>query len=318
MLHGPRDLPELRQQLYGHSEMGRFFHEHYRVTSESGLIRGEDGPESSSQTYVGNAGKTLATSDLHYVDGAFARLVSAAAPSLPGTPIAEHDLPAERGLVAFAEPWFDGQTSRNADWIAMWCLTSDSSTRRPNAGLLVWFMVDRYTKWLRCRKYPGGFNATWAAMSEDEAMRAMPAYCPVSFALYTFGSRLDDTVGYGEVGAPLWMLRYLLTTWHIMRQRLTQTRVVRPNRASARRIARAGGNLEQNVRVISLRLPDSSNPSTETGPREYQHQWIVRGHWRQHWYPSIQDHRPVWIAPHIKGPEGAPLIGGEKVYAWTR
>jgi hypothetical protein len=44
----------------------------------------------------------------------------------------------------------------------------------------------------------------------------------------------------------------------------------------------------------------------------------VRGHWRQQWYPSIQDHRPVWIAPHRKGPEDAPMLGGEKVYQWSR
>jgi len=25
----------------------------------------------------------------------------------------------------------------------------------------------------------------------------------------------------------------------------------------------------------------------------------------------------VWIAPYVKGPEGAPLLGGEKVYAVT-
>jgi hypothetical protein len=69
--------------------------------------------------------------------------------------------------------------------------------------------------------------------------------------------------------------------------------------------------------VIELRRPKTSSGPGD-GDREYHHQWIVRGHWRQQWHPKRQVHRPVWIAPHIKGPEGAPLIGGEKVYALKR
>jgi hypothetical protein len=52
--------------------------------------------------------------------------------------------------------------------------------------------------------------------------------------------------------------------------------------------------------------------------RDYQHQWVVRGHWRQQWYPSRNVHRPIWITPHIKGPEGAPLLGGERVFHWKQ
>lgn len=47
--------------------------------------------------------------------------------------------------------------------------------------------------------------------------------------------------------------------------------------------------------------------------REWRHRWVVRGHWRNHWYPSLKDHRPVWISPYLKGPADAPLLGGEKV-----
>ena len=41
---------------------------------------------------------------------------------------------------------------------------------------------------------------------------------------------------------------------------------------------------------------------------------LRRAHWRNHWYPSLGDHRPLWIAPYLrKGPADAPLLGGDKV-----
>lgn len=71
------------------------------------------------------------------------------------------------------------------------------------------------------------------------------------------------------------------------------------------------------IRVIRLRTPSASSGS-ESGIT-YQHQWIVRGHWRrQACGPDRAERRPIWIAPHRKGPENAPLLGGEKVYAWVR
>jgi hypothetical protein len=39
----------------------------------------------------------------------------------------------------------------------------------------------------------------------------------------------------------------------------------------------------------------------------YRNRWVVRGHHRAQWYPASQAHRVIWIAPYIKGPDGAPL-----------
>jgi hypothetical protein len=71
------------------------------------------------------------------------------------------------------------------------------------------------------------------------------------------------------------------------------------------------------VRVIELRRKYTATGGGASG-REYHSRWVVRGHWRNQWYPSRDGHKPIWIAPHVKGPEDAPLLTGEKVYAWTR
>lgn len=112
------------------------------------------------------------------------------------------------------------------------------------------------------------------------------------------------------------MLRVIRSAWLLMQQPLASGTEVEANRGASKRLRRMGHEPKP-VRVIELRRPKNSSGQGD-GSREYHHQWIVRGHWRQQWFPSRQVHRPVWIAPHIKGPEDAPMIGGEKVYAWKR
>lgn len=117
----------------------------------------------------------------------------------------------------------------------------------------------------------------------------------------------------GELAA---LFRVLCSTWLLLGQPLTRTVEVQPDRAARRRMERAGHEPAA-VRVIELRRAQSTSASA-VSDREYHHQWVVRGHWRQQWFPAHEVHRPVWIAPHVKGPEGAPMLGGEKVYAWKR
>lgn len=67
--------------------------------------------------------------------------------------------------------------------------------------------------------------------------------------------------------------------------------------------------------------PESGIPRRCAGrgaTREYRHRWIVRGHWRNQYYPSRNDHRPIWIDPHLAGPEDKPLLGGERVNVLRR
>lgn len=107
------------------------------------------------------------------------------------------------------------------------------------------------------------------------------------------------------------------TAWLLMRQPLALVESAEFDRAARRRAERDQRPLPS-VRVIALRHPAGSGGGGG-GSREWRHTWIVRGHWRMTACGvGREQRRPVWIAPHIKGPEGLPLLGGEKVYAWTR
>lgn len=85
-------------------------------------------------------------------------------------------------------------------------------------------------------------------------------------------------------------------------------------RTVRRRAEREGYNPVA-VRIVRIRhhanTPTQAEQPTE---RTYRVRWTVRGHWRNQWYPSRGEHRPVWINPHIKGPQGAPLHTGETVH----
>ena len=72
------------------------------------------------------------------------------------------------------------------------------------------------------------------------------------------------------------------------------------------------------VTVVELRKKVRKDLSeVEAAERTYHVRWIVRGHWRKQPYgPKRSLVRDKYIAPYVKGPDGAPLHTGEKVYRW--
>jgi hypothetical protein len=100
-------------------------------------------------------------------------------------------------------------------------------------------------------------------------------------------------------------------------------RSVRVAPRHARKDARRHGNDNEAVTVITLRKVDAvvGDPSFNDSEGEGGHlscQFVVRGHWRNQWYSSLQAHRQIWIAPFIKGPEGAPLRKTQRVFELVR
>lgn len=83
---------------------------------------------------------------------------------------------------------------------------------------------------------------------------------------------------------------------------------------SSRKSARKPGE----VRVIDLRKKTKAAVKQVGEARKMgMHRWIVRGHWRnQACGPGRQERRMTYIAPYVKGPDGAPLLEGAKVYRW--
>lgn len=79
-------------------------------------------------------------------------------------------------------------------------------------------------------------------------------------------------------------------------------------------------DVDRAVKLVELRrLAHKPTEHADREERFYRHRWVVRGHWRQQACgPDRSERQTIWIPPHIKGPEGAPLLAAETVFAWRR
>lgn len=113
---------------------------------------------------------------------------------------------------------------------------------------------------------------------------------------------------------------FLRTFFLLVKQRVAVTHPQHPDRAGMRRWTAAGLIPEMGtMQIVTLR---KERPATEVDgdgdPVAWSHRWIVSGHWRNQWYPTLSTHIPVWINSHVKGPEDRPLIVKDKVFVWKR
>lgn len=127
-----------------------------------------------------------------------------------------------------------------------------------------------------------------------------------------------DTRGSDITGGTMHTAMIVRAAWLLMTQPgVTDITTAALTRAERRRTQREGRETPT-VRVVRIRHPENrpgpGDPQGEDAERRYRVRWTVRGHWRRQWYPSRRDHRPVWINPHIKGLDGAPLHHSDTVH----
>lgn len=277
----PVDLPELR------AETARLLNDPringvWESTAADAYPRGNSADE--VRRVFMNA---LQQADLFWVAEPMAELVETGARTVPAFTLMPEDVPSESGILIFERP-ITAYTAGEG---------TEEEVRIQMDGAL----------WVNVATPAGGSGTAIFSLVLGKRL-----YCsPTGLFTLGHGQAMPDRE-FGQFD----FFRAVRAAWLLMRQQLSETEDVEPDRASRKRQKRAGYE-PRTIRIINLRRPkgDSGTGDSHGG---YQHQWIVRGHWRNHWHPKRKVHRPVWIAPHVKGPEGAPMIGGEKVYAWKR
>lgn len=111
-------------------------------------------------------------------------------------------------------------------------------------------------------------------------------------------------------------------TWVLLQSFFRLSRQIVPTKAPLPRQLRRDRKRHyrtEDVTVITLRRqrhPD--HPDHEVGEVDWKWQWVVRGHWRNQWYPSIKQHRQIWVMPYMKGPEDAPIKPVKRAFEFTR
>lgn len=306
MITNATDLPDLR------AEAERFLRAFGLRTIREFLADGTSFPVFEFHRYTMQA---IAQAELFFVADVMTRLAMAAGQSLQGDfNIHLDDLPSDSGLVVFERPIFEakGQSHQFPIAAALWHLL-------PGERIAIIWLTDRRHEDFR---QP---TATGESITSGEVReRGMARFVPGGYQFVGIDGLMRPTQLIGSRSpAPTDLSMYqvcasvLKSVWLLMGQTLATVEDAAYPRAIRRRLLRE--DIEpKRVRVISLRRQSVHGDDSRPAEREWHHQWVVRGHWRQQWIPSRNAHRPTWIAPHIKGPEGAPLLGGEKVYALKR
>lgn len=281
----------------------------------------------------------LRDGDLWYADESLCALVDAAHPTMPAFAPQPWDLPSQTGFALFAQPIavYEGADARRDDVVsAMARQSGDDRIKRVAEELYAQPVSIIGVSWgpYRVPWWPAGGlwmsfytqshltrEDTWAGMDAKTVRQARAMLPPLTIdneaalAWRPEGAPADTYVlhgGPGQDGTARWA-RLVFAAFRLAKQRkLAEQQTQRTPRPERRRTARAGLP-ERDVRVLRLRGSRGAARAVGGAGREWRHRWVVKGHWRDHWFPSVQENRPLWISPYVKGPGGAPLLGGDKV-----
>lgn len=333
------DVPALRRNLadwYGGPQGVQFYRQAIDYDRQHIRPPGPAGPVAQHLAAM-EAGR-LRDGDLWYLDDDLCALLAAAHPSMPAFAAQPHDLPSKSGFAVFATPiaLYDAAVARVDNLVDA---LGDEATRETATRLYehdVRIIAVSWGPYQTATWRAGGVWMSFYAPSnlehvvdQDTARRARALMPPLTVdneyagAWRPDGAPADNYLlhgGEGQTGTARWA-RLVFAAFQLAAQaNLAESEQQATPRPERRRTERAGLP-PRDVRIVRLRRAVSAARDTERqadgSTREWQHRWVVRGHWRQHWYPTMQDHRPKWIAPYLKGPDGAPLLGGDKVTVVT-
>lgn len=162
-----------------------------------------------------------------------------------------------------------------------------------------------------------GFNAGSKAPVLTSAL-----WAPLGRSDWRYGDRID-TFAEGQFvtrhaeRSAMEDRRFLASLWSLaLTPGVCESTKLPLDRASRRRGERAGVAAD-GVTVVTLRTL-THDGEHGTG-RSLSVRSLVSGHWRQQACgPGRKERRPTWIAPHLRGPEDAPLSTKTVVNAWRR
>ena len=117
---------------------------------------------------------------------------------------------------------------------------------------------------------------------------------------------VDNDEQYGWESTMEWW-RFMQTLFRLSLQQLAERKQHTNSRPTRRRYQRAKMDRDYTT-VITLRRKKGHYEPKNGEPVNWSHRWIVGGHWRNQWFPSLKTHRQIWINEYVKGPEHKPLV----------
>jgi hypothetical protein len=269
-------------------------HELYvRLRNRRGGFRGPDGHEPPGGSDYRRAVMLtmLRDGDPVFVTAEICDLIETAAATFTPESLLEQDLITPQGFLLFERPIYLDDSKQ--EWIDAFSW----------AGLMWPKTAER------------GYGATFAVYRSaslipyDGSALTSPQLWPKEI----FDLHFETTPNPG-----LKSFRLIQATFRLMLEfRPVSRHSHRPDRATMRARRRAGMP-EQEIVVVTLRRERSLNQHLG-GVADYSCRFMVRGHWRNQWCPSLQSHRQTWIAPYVKGPPDKPFKPpGGRAFTFSR
>lgn len=135
-----------------------------------------------------------------------------------------------------------------------------------------------------------------------------------AFKVWQWGTTHNDWWAGEDSERGHWDVAMIAAFWRLIQMPFVERPSESLERGTRRRLARAGLPLTETV-VITIRKAKRRDDVEADGDHiDWSHRWLVRGHWRDQWYPSEQRHAPVFIAPYIKGPEDKPFVPKHRIF----
>lgn len=222
-------------------------------------------------------------------------LLEAAAATVPDFRLADEHFPTRGGFCWFARP-FAGRAGNSVDAV-MWTRYDDDRPGSAFTGPRVMFWeMGRTPQWSPV--HPSGSFSWGIGETMAERLALVASNPPVG----GFEVSLEE-----HAASTARSLRRVAAMLAFLEQRVLVSHPESASRPARRRAERAGWEDVPAVQVVYLRRPASASAGGEHEAVEWSCRWLVRGHWRQQWCPAAREHKPIWITPHVKGPEAKPL-----------
>lgn len=284
--------------------------------------------------YAKTMQNSLRVAEAYHVQAEMMPVLRAAAAELEGTDYLIHDrLPSEHGFLVFDTPWLTKDvTGKTVAYSAVqWAHASFDGVPGSHPGIWVYYYTDINDPHDEITK------TLFAGASRDEIFqlgryhmahsqflayeqRVGPAEIMTPEDYQTlFGYDQDQVVAKTPNDA-----RLMVALFRLLGQVLVEVKDAPIERAASRRARRA--NLPQRVQTVKLRRKETkylNEGEHEPAHVEWQHSWLVRGHWA--WrhcgsnHPLAEEYEKgfrarIYIAPFVKGPQDKPLLITEKVF----
>lgn len=240
------------------------------------------------------------TSVLFWVNRDMTDLAVSAAASLPEwSPAAA--IPEEFGLIAWAKPvgTFD------------WPVPGSTQRVRMPVDMMVWGVRD-LSVGVSC-----AFRADRIAEQLNPGLARMPL---ISHPIGMWD--LEEPVDYRLPNGAVCPMGVLGAAWLLMQQpSMSDRREIRTTtgQSASEDDSSADPDAVNIIELRRLRNPEAGGEGDAGERRRYDKRFWVSGHWRQQACgPGRKMRKPLWISPHIKGPESAPLADTTRVYMWRR